>query len=213
MMYIYVVHRGIMYNFSGAYGQSTLRTFAFATGENKVVQRLDNTHFGEGVTVVGEEAVQLTWEEHIVHVYSLPDLTKQRSIDVDFVGWGVAYDNATDVLYLTVGDTQLRTLHRSNFTVESQTEVTCFGESVKYLNELEVFPPQKQLLMNIWFENVIMGVNPHTGQCESVINLEGLYDLVGYGIPHDPRNDVLNGVAWHPSLGPNRKALAPAVLN
>src|SRR5439155_21275230 len=60
---------GQLYESTGIEGQSTLRRVEIATG--KVLDRhdLDQQYFGEGLALVGDELVQLTWKHGVAFVY------------------------------------------------------------------------------------------------------------------------------------------------
>ena len=72
-------HDGFLYEGTGLNGQSSLRKVRLETGE--VVQRVElaQQFFGEGITPIKNEIVQLTWQSHIGFVYRLSDFR-----------WGVA---------------------------------------------------------------------------------------------------------------------------
>src|SRR5690606_39400537 len=61
---------GYLYESTGQYGKSSLRKVAYQTGE--VVQRinLDDKFFGEGMTLIGDRIVQLTYREKVGFVYN-----------------------------------------------------------------------------------------------------------------------------------------------
>jgi len=71
-----------------------VRVVDLATGAT--VRRTPNkaAQFGEGIEIVGDKLVQLTWRENVLLEYSLPDLMLLREVPVRFgrEGWGIASD-------------------------------------------------------------------------------------------------------------------------
>ena len=69
---------GFLYESTGLNGRSSLRKVRLETGE--VVQRVDlaQEFFGEGMTLVKNEVVQLTWLSHTGFVYNLSDFRLLR---------------------------------------------------------------------------------------------------------------------------------------
>ena len=74
-------------------------------------------HFGEGLAVVGDTLLQLTWQEKVVNRFRLPDLSLVDSRPlpcassasfVCYQGWGLAFDGQR--LYLTDSTDKLFTL-------------------------------------------------------------------------------------------------------
>ncbi|TML11965.1 MAG: glutaminyl-peptide cyclotransferase, partial [Actinobacteria bacterium] len=66
-----VMAGGRLYEGSGLRGESTLREVNPQTG---VVDRsiaIDRPYFGEGIAVVDDRIIQLTWQEHTAFVYQL----------------------------------------------------------------------------------------------------------------------------------------------
>ena len=82
------------YESAGAYGHSDLRKVDPATG--KVLQRtkLADTLFGEGITIVGDKIIQLTYREHVGFVYDLNSFKtlSNFSYTVGQEGWGLCFD-------------------------------------------------------------------------------------------------------------------------
>src|SRR5690606_7649007 len=85
---------GFFYESTGQYGKSSLRKVAYQTGN--VVQRidLDNRYFGEGMTIVDDRIIQLTYREGVGFVYNKNTLAKTRefSYGQSPEGWGLCYD-------------------------------------------------------------------------------------------------------------------------
>jgi glutaminyl-peptide cyclotransferase len=61
-----------LYESTGLPNQSTLREVDPVTGEIKRAVRLEESQFGEGLTVVDDRIIQLTWQNEVALVYQLP---------------------------------------------------------------------------------------------------------------------------------------------
>src|SRR5579862_5397808 len=68
------LHNGVMYESGGLYGTSTLRVVDPETGIVSQKIPLDAKYFAEGITVVGQNLIQLTWKENTALVYDLATL-------------------------------------------------------------------------------------------------------------------------------------------
>jgi glutamine cyclotransferase len=83
-----VYRDGFFYEGTGLNGRSSLRKVRLETGE--VVQRVDLApeFFGEGIALVGDEIVQLTWKAHKGFVYQAGDFKLLREFSYPGEGWG-----------------------------------------------------------------------------------------------------------------------------
>ena len=75
---------GRLYESSGLRGESTLREVDARTGAVTRKIDIDNQYFGEGIAVVDDRIIQLTWQEHTAFVYRL-----QQGHDVQLRHGGV----------------------------------------------------------------------------------------------------------------------------
>ena len=84
-----VYHDGFFYEGTGLNGRSSLRKVRLETGE--VVQRVDlpSEYFGEGIAIVKDKVIQLTWQSHIGFVYNLSDFKLLRQFSYPGEGWGL----------------------------------------------------------------------------------------------------------------------------
>ncbi len=60
---------GVLYESTGLYGNSTLRRVQLETGKTLQVHVLQNQFFGEGITIVDNKIIQLTWQSHVGFVF------------------------------------------------------------------------------------------------------------------------------------------------
>jgi glutamine cyclotransferase len=91
------------------------------------------------------------------------------------------------------GAPHLRFLDGRTLTQTGVVPVTLDGRRVGQLNELEWV--EGEVFANVWQTDFILRIDPATGVVKGIIDLTGLLpDRTGM----DPRDDVLNGIAWDP---------------
>ncbi len=81
-----------MYEGTGMRGSSSLRRVDLETGG--VLQRHDLSadYFGEGITVLGDRIIQLTWTSGVGFVYDRDNFDLLREFSYPTEGWGLTHD-------------------------------------------------------------------------------------------------------------------------
>ena len=182
-------HNGKIYESTGQYGHSTLRRVDLATGRVEQEVTLDDEYFAEGLALVGDRLIQLTWESHKAFVYNVDTFERVGEFDYDTEGWGLCY-NGTD-LVMSDGSSTLFFRDPSDFSVRREVQVLKAGRPLRNLNELECV--DGDVYANVWQRDEIVRINPVSGIVESSIRASGLLD-------RDERigANVLNGIAYLP---------------
>jgi len=183
---------GEFYESTGLNGESTVRRVEIATG--KVLQRraVDAKYFAEGLALVGDELLQLTWQHNIGFVYDRKTFAPKRTFAYATEGWGIAYD-AKGGLVMSDGSDTLFWLDAKTQKVLRNTPVTDGGRPVSQLNELEWV--DGEIWANVWTTDRIARINPTTGVVNSWIDLSSLWPAY----QRTPTADVLNGIAYDPA--------------
>ncbi len=181
---------GYFYEGTGRNGQSSLRQVRMETGE--IVRKVDlpPQFFGEGVTLLGDEIVQLTWQSHLGFVYRLSDFRWLRSFSYSGEGWGIT-TNGHEV-FMSDGTSEIRVLDRNTLAEKRRFAVHDGSTPVTQLNELEFV--EGEIFANVWQTDRIARISPATGK------VVGWIDLTGILSPHQRSGPdaVLNGVAYDP---------------
>ena len=183
---------GTMYESTGLWGQSSLRTVHPATGEVIVQVALSDDRFGEGLTVVGEQIIQLTWKSGTARVYdrSTLDLVGEHSYDGE--GWGLCEMDGQ----LIMSDGSDRLARRDPQTFELLGTVTAtapgYDGRLDYLNELECV--ESLVIANVWQSDRLLVIDPGTGRVVAAVDGGPLVDDMSQNSP-ESEIDVLNGVA------------------
>jgi len=182
-----VIENGNLYEGTGLYGQSTLRRIDLKTGNVTQIHSLSADLFGEGITVFENKIIQLTWQNNIGFVYDKNSFEILEQFEYPTEGWGITHNGSS--LIMSDGTSTLYFLDPENFQTVKQIDVYNNDGLVDTLNELEYI--NGSIYANIWKENIIIIVNPQTGNVTGQIDLTGLKDLV-----NQSTSDVLNGIAY-----------------
>ncbi len=183
-----VYHAGELYESTGLYGQSSLRRVQLETGE--VLQRhdLDTRYFAEGLALVEDRLIQLTWRERTGFVYDRNGFALLAEWSYPTEGWGLTYDGAH--LIMSDGSATLRFLDPQTFTVQREVTVTDRGQPVRLLNELEYV--NGEVWANVWQTDFVVRIDPQSGTVKGMIDFSGLLSPEDRALPVD----VLNGIAY-----------------
>jgi glutaminyl-peptide cyclotransferase len=181
---------GYFYEGTGLHGESSLRQVRMKTGE--VVRKVDLApqFFGEGVALVGNKVVQLTWQSHIGFVYQLSDFRWLRSFSYPGEGWGITANGHE--FFMSDGTAEIRVLDSSTFLEKRRFRVHDETSPITQLNELEFV--ETEIFANVWQTDRIARISPQTGEVAGWIDLTSL--LAPARRP-DP-GAVLNGIAYDP---------------
>jgi len=181
---------GVMYESTGLKGRSSIRRVKLETGEVLQSRPLDAAHFGEGITLFGDQLFQLTWQSGLAFVYERTTFAPRTSYRYRGEGWGLTHDRTS--LIMSDGTEYLRFLDPATFAEQRRVRVTGVGEPVKNLNELEYV--KGEVLANVWLTDFIVRIDPQTGQVKGYVDFSGLLPLAQRG-----QDAVLNGIAYDPA--------------
>ncbi|UCF35702.1 MAG: glutaminyl-peptide cyclotransferase [Acidobacteriota bacterium] len=182
-------HDGHLFESTGLTGRSSLRMVVLETGE--VVRRVDlpGSLFGEGLALVEDRLIQLTWLAGKALYYDLETFEEFGTSSYLGQGWGLTYGDT--FLIMSDGSNQLTFRDPASFAIWQRVPVTLNGSPVRRLNELEWV--DGQVYANIWQESEIVRINPQSGEVTAVIDTSALpYQ------PQNPADDSLNGIAYLP---------------
>lgn len=178
---------GVLIESTGLLGESARRRVAPATGEVISSARLDSDFFGAGITVVGDQLIQLTWTQGVAIVSDLTTMLELSRFTYDGEGWGLC--RLDDGSLVTSNGSGFLTLRdAATFEVIGEIEVTLDGQPTTNLNELECVGDS--IYANVWLESNILEIDASSGKVTRVIDASAL-------LPGDlGPDDVLNGIAY-----------------
>ena len=181
---------GFLYEGTGRNGQSSLRKVRLETGE--VIQRLDLAleYFGEGITLVKDKIVQITWKSGVGFVYDLNNFQLLRKFSYSGEGWGLTANGHQ--LFMSDGTSEIRVLDAETFREIRRFNVHDGPTPIDQLNELEFV--EGQIFANVWHSNLVAQISPQTGKVVGWIDLSGILSPV-YRLEPEA---VLNGIAYDP---------------
>ena len=184
------IYDGRLYVSSGLYGESMIRVYDFPGMEEMQAVPVDPRIFAEGLTVIDNRLVVLSWRERVMLVYSLPDLSLLGQSALPGQGWGATHSGST--LWFSDGSHYLYSADMSGDGKLTPLPVTLSGKPLPNLNELEWV--DGEIWANVWQTDEIARIDPVTGKVVGLIDLSGL-------LPEEDRlrdTDVLNGIAIDP---------------
>jgi len=184
---------GVLFESTGRRGHSGVRRVAIESGETLAQSRLPDHLFGEGLALVGDRLVQLTWKAGIGFVYDADNLERVERFRYDGEGWGLASDG--ERLAMSDGTAEIRFLDPDTFVPRARIAVTRHGTRIRGLNELEFV--HGELWANVWPHDYIARIDPDTGDVVGVVDARTLRRR----LPTNAEVDVLNGIAFDPENG------------
>lgn len=202
-----LLHDGLFYESTGRRGASSLRAVDPATGEVERQIDVPDTYFAEGLALVDDRLIQLTWQENTAFVYDVETFEQVGTFEYEGEGWGLCYDG--ERLYMTDGRPFIQLRDPNTFELFFSGAVTLQGQPVGNLNELECVGDY--LYANVWKTDYIVQIDKTNGVVVGVIDTSSLLteqeraallqsdsDAVLNGIAYDAENDVflITGKLW-----------------
>ncbi|QBQ42960.1 glutaminyl-peptide cyclotransferase [Sphingobacterium psychroaquaticum] len=189
---------GFLYESTGAGDGliSSIRKVELETG--KVIQKKEITgadskgepYFGEGMTIVGDRIIMLTWLNNIGYVFNKKtfDQVSTFTYENSKQGWGICYDG--ELLIKSDGSSKLYFLDPTTFKEVKTLSVYDSEGAVDSINELEYI--DGKVYANVYGKDVVIIIDPKTGAVEGQINFVGLYTNPA----RKPNDQEMNGIAY-----------------
>jgi glutaminyl-peptide cyclotransferase len=181
---------GRLFESTGLVGQSTLREVEVTTG--RVIRRVNVPPpiFAEGLALLGDNLVQLTWQNGRALLYNKRTFTRAGEFAYKGEGWGLC--TAGNELVMSDGSSNLTFRRPRDFGVSRTLAVTMDGQRLDQLNELECVGPH--IYANVWMRDLIVRIDPASGRVTQRIDAPNLLSPIErQGV------DVLNGIAHDPA--------------
>jgi glutamine cyclotransferase len=181
-------HDGGFYESTGLYGRSSLRRVAFPSGDVLQEVALSPEYFGEGLALVGDRLIQLTWKSKRGFIYDRHTFAPSGDFEYEAEGWGLTYDGTS--LVMSDGSDVLTFLDPENYQPVRRLPVTLDGRPLSALNELEWI--EGEIWANVWQTDRIARISPNTGDVNAWIDFSALFPRA----ERVPPADELNGIAY-----------------
>lgn len=179
---------GFLYESTGLEGRSSVRKVKLENGQVLQQIDIDPQYFGEGITVVNQQIIELTWKAETGFVYEQPSFHRLRTFTYPGEGWGLANDGQN--IYMSDGSPQIRIWDPVTLQEKRRITVRDRGQPVLNLNELEYV--QGEIYANVWQTDRIARFSPADGRVLGWIDLAGILSAAD----RTEQVDVLNGIAY-----------------
>lgn len=177
---------------SGLYGESGLGEVVQGQFLKKVA--LADNSFAEGLSQVGDSIWLLTWQEGKAYRYDAEGFDLEDQVSYEGEGWGLAYDESRDVLYMSDGSDQIQLRDPQSFDLLDHFQVRKpNNQSVAGLNELEY--ADDHLYANIYPSNQLVRIELSRFNRGRATETWDVTDLVEDLSSNHPDINELNGIA------------------
>ena len=186
-----IFEHGRLYESTGLNGHSSLREIELETGKILRIKNLAPEHFGEGLTLHKGKLYQLTWQSGVGFVYDFNSFEylepfAYRYGEGKLNPWGLT-DNGKELI-LSDGSSMIYFIDPITHRETRRIIVTRESLEIGKINELEYI--KNEIFANIWQTDLIIRVDPVTGEVIGEIDLSKLYP------EKKSNNQVLNGIAY-----------------
>ncbi len=179
---------GFLYESTGLTGASSLRKVNVTSGEVVQSISLSSQYFGEGIAIVGDCILQLTYKAELGFIYDKTTFQLLGNFSYPTQGWGLTYDGTN--LIMSDGSSNLYLINPQTFERTGQIQVHDGNTAISNLNELEYV--NGDVYANIFEQQKIVIIDLQTGQVKAWIDLSGLVVKEGA-----TSWSVLNGIAYN----------------
>ncbi len=179
-------HEGKLYETTGQYGTSSIRTVDLESGRPVLNKKLNAKYFAEGSVVLDGTLYVLTWTNKVAFLYDAATLEYRKTVGYPREGWGLTTDGRQ--LIASDGSASLYFMDK-NLKLQRKQTVTLNGRPLKNLNELEWIGGK--VWANVYLTDMIAIIDPRSGKVEGTVDCAGL-------LPDElwtSATDVLNGIA------------------
>lgn len=181
-------HDGHLYESTGQYGRSRVARLDLEQGHVLQEQPFAAEHFGEGITLWGDQIIGVTWRSGVGYRWRLKDLQPIGAFRYDGEGWGVTM--VGEDLALSDGTPTLRFFNPETMAERRRVTVRLEGKPLGQINELETI--HGHIWANVWMTDAIIRIRPEDGAVDQMVDLSGLREKADASHP----DAVLNGIAW-----------------
>ena len=180
---------GWFYETTGLYGRSSIRQVELQTGRINRIRRIEDNYFGEGLVILDERMIWITWKSETGFVYDLNTFDRIGEFHYPTEGWGLTSDG--EVIFMSDGTSTIYLLDPQSLQQMGQISVLDDDKPVTNLNELEFI--HGSIYANIWQTNTIVRIDPETGTVTGRLDLTGIQQRFS---EFPRKTDVLNGIAY-----------------
>ena len=178
---------GRMFESTGLHGHSQVREISLEDGSLIRSHDLNDSFFGEGVTLIDDRILVLTWKAGLILEFERDTFNQSTQYNLEGEGWGMC--SFGDRIIVSDGTNQLSTLDPLTLEPTGSIQVRSNNSDIWNLNELECV--EDKIYANQWMSPFIHVISANDGELIATLDLSDLPS----GTSGD-RNEVLNGIAW-----------------
>ena len=180
-----------LYESVGKRGRSKLLLTNYKTGKILSEIKLDDEYFAEGLTILNNKIIQLTWTSKIGFVYDLNKLSLLNTFNYNKSkeGWGICNDG--NRIFKSDGSEKIWILDKNSLEEIDFIQVYTNKGGLDRLNELEWI--NGKIYANRYLDDFVTIINPENGAVEGIIDFSKLINKV----TSHKELDVLNGLAYN----------------
>jgi glutaminyl-peptide cyclotransferase len=183
---------GNLWEGTGLFTQSELRRVDPNTGDILQKHKLAGKYFGEGIAHFNDEngnarIIQITWKSGVGWIYDATSFDILREFHFatkTMEGWGITYNKEQKEFIVSDGSSHLFFWDRDTLQEKRRIEVfaelpsksdpnTTKKQAMHELNELEWH--NGAVLANVWYQDILLKIDPITGIVQHIYNFENLY--------------------------------------
>ena len=192
-------YNGELLESTGLEGRSSLRKVDLKSGKPSTLKKLNDTFFGEGITVLGDTLYQLTWQNHKVLLYDPKSFRPLGELPWSYEGWGITNDGKS--LYISDGSDKIYVVKPGTLKLERVISIQDHLGPINNINELEFI--NGSILANRLEYSYILKIDPSNGHVTGKLDLNDVLEKyakidLSY-IRNNVHGAVLNGIAWEPN--------------
>ena len=175
----FLFYKGQLLESTGApkdipYTRSLIGVVDLKTGKMTIKAEIDrNKYFGEGIAVLNEKIFQLTYTNQVGFIYDAKTFQNKGQFGyLSREGWGLTSDGKE--LIMSDGTNVLTYIDPEKLTVTKTVLISENGYAVDLLNELEYI--NGFIYANIYTTNIIVKIDPATGNVLGKIDISALFE-------------------------------------
>lgn len=192
----FLFHNGKLFESTGSpeelpHTKSVIGISDLTTGKfNPKIEIDRNKYFGEGIVFLNNKLYQLTYKNQIGFIYDAKTFKEIGQFKYSNAeGWSLTTDGTN--IIMSDGTSSLTYLDPGRFTPIKRLQVTEKGYLIDKLNELEFI--KGFVYANIWMSDIIVKIDPSSGDVVGKIDLSS---LTNEAKRINPNADILNGIAY-----------------
>lgn len=190
------IHDGKMYEGTGLKKESFISIYDIKTGKiEKKYPIKDESIFGEGINIINGKLYQLTYQNNIVFVYDVKDLSKPiKTFPWNSEGWGMTNNGTELIISDGSKEGKIYFVNPDDFRIKRIIQVTDNNGPVNFVNELEYI--DGTIFANVWGETYILQIDPANGHVIGKLETAELLKGFRTGNTSLDNDAVLNGIAY-----------------